>query len=74
MEVHLLLMNLARISPSIFLKIAVFYELVSILVEYRYLDSAQYILEKLKEEIGVLNNVGEMAGDFIDLDIQFEFS
>lgn len=73
MEVHLLLMNLARISPSIFLKIAVFYELVSILVEYRYLDSAQYILEKLKEEIGVLNNVGEMAGDFIDLDIQFEF-
>ena len=43
MEVHLLLMNLARISPSIFLKIAVFYELVSILVEYRYLDSAQYI-------------------------------
>ena len=72
-EAHLLLLNLAKISPGIFLKIAVLYELVSIFLEYRYLDAATFVIEKLKNEIEVLIEIEDITSDPINLDLQFEF-
>lgn len=73
MEVHLLLMNLARTSPELFLKLAVLYEFISICLEYRYLDSAKRLIEKLKEEIIVVKEIEKLACSSIDLDLQFDF-
>lgn len=73
MEAHLLLLNLAKISPRKFLKIAVLYELSSIFLEYRYLDAASLIMHKLQEEIYVLSDVPKFISEPIDLDFQFEF-
>lgn len=72
MEVHLLILNLAKTLPDKFLKFAVLYEYISICLEYRYLDSAEKLIEKFKEEMAVVE-IGKAASSSIDLDLQFDF-
>lgn len=72
MEVHLLILNLAKRAPDKFLKLAVLYEYISICLEYRYLDSAKNLIEKFKEEMVVVE-IEKTATSPIDLDLQFDF-